>query len=56
MRQRLDLDSITISKVSEYDSLLQALTNFCTKIPNGWERKAVIGAIKAIESLKGEGA
>ena len=47
----LDLDSITIPKVSEYDSLLQALTNFCTKIPNGWEQEAIVEAIKALESL-----
>jgi len=53
MRQRLDLDNITIPKVSEYDSLLQAFTNFCTKIPNGWEREAIVEAIKALESLRG---
>ncbi len=51
----LDLESVEVPRVSELDSILNALTNLCTKVPENWEREVLIEAIKAIETLTEKG-
>ncbi|MBC8462421.1 MAG: hypothetical protein H8D67_30995 [Deltaproteobacteria bacterium] len=50
----LDLESVTIPRISELDQLFNSLTKLCTKLEECWERTLLIEAIKAIESLRGE--
>ncbi len=50
----LDLESITIPKVSELDSLLNDISRLCPKLKGGWEKDALVNAIRALESLRGE--
>ena len=51
----LDLDSITVPKTSEMDRLLDGLTRLCVKIQGRPERDVIVEAIRALESLRGEG-
>ena len=50
----LNLDSITIPKAHELDGLLGSLTILCTKLSEGWERSALVEAIRAVEAIRGE--